>query len=71
MHAHHGPQNALQLIDDLEILVLKPMLTNKVRKFGEMAFVFQDFASQRSLGHLTIKVRGHGTIEHPTKVDLA
>ena len=64
--AHHCPQHAFQLVDDLKILALKSMLANEVRKLREMTFLFQDLAAKRSLGHFAIKVRRNGTIEYTT-----
>ena len=61
--AYNCPQDALQFVDDFNILVFHAMCSDEIDKFAEVSLGLEDHPPFGRFDKLAVEMQGHGAIE--------
>ena len=62
-NTHHGPEDALQLEDQISVLTLQPVPADELCELCKVPLVVQDLTTQLCLRHDSVEVRRHDAVE--------
>lgn len=57
------PKDALELVEQVDVLLLESMLADELGKLGKVTRLLEDLTALLSLGELAVEVRRNGAVK--------